>query len=280
MNTFYMRFPGGLERAMTLSYDDGVETDARLIDILDRNGLYATFNINSGSFAPEGTVYPAGTIHRRMSRSRSLALYTGSRHEVALHASHHPFLERLPLHVATREVLCDRMELEQLFGRVVRGMAYPFGTTNDGVVDCLRCCGIVYSRTTVSTHGFNMPQDWLRMPATCHHNDPALFELLDTFLSPLGSNRPPRLFYLWGHSYEFDGNDNWDRIEKFASLAGGRDDVWYATNIDIYDYTRDYERLNFSVDCTIVENPTSREIWFSDAGGNIHSVAPGETKRL
>ena len=44
------------------------------------------------------------------------------------------------------------------------------------------------------------------------------------------------MFYLWGHSYEFDENDNRDVIEKFAEFVGGRDDIWYATNIEIYDY--------------------------------------------
>ena len=45
----------------------------------------------------------------------------------------------------------------------------------------------------------------------------------------------PLLFYLWGHSYEFDDDDNWDTIEKFLQKAGCRDDVWYATNIEVYD---------------------------------------------
>lgn len=52
-------YPYGLRKALTLSYDDGVETDIELIRILDEYGILATFNLNSGCFAPEGTVYPA-----------------------------------------------------------------------------------------------------------------------------------------------------------------------------------------------------------------------------
>ena len=33
MALIYARFPGGLSRALTMSYDDGVETDRRLIGI-------------------------------------------------------------------------------------------------------------------------------------------------------------------------------------------------------------------------------------------------------
>ena len=49
-----MRFPGGLRKAVTLSYDDGVEQDRELIGILDQAGLKCTFNLNSGCFPPEG----------------------------------------------------------------------------------------------------------------------------------------------------------------------------------------------------------------------------------
>ena len=87
-------YPYGLRKALTLSYDDGVETDIELIRILDEYGILATFNLNSGWFAPEGTVYPAGTIYRRMSESAIKALYAGGRHEVASHALTHASLSQ------------------------------------------------------------------------------------------------------------------------------------------------------------------------------------------
>lgn len=39
--------------------------------------------------------------------------------------------------------------------------------------------------------------------------------------------------YVWGHSYEFDNHDNWDVIEKFCAYMGNRNDIWYATNLEI-----------------------------------------------
>ena len=44
----YLRFPGFLKKALTLSYDDGVDTDIKMIDILNRHGIKATFNLNTG----------------------------------------------------------------------------------------------------------------------------------------------------------------------------------------------------------------------------------------
>ena len=57
MSSLFMRFPGGKVKALTLSYDDGVEQDVRLIDIMQKHGLKGTFNLNSGLYAAEGTVY-------------------------------------------------------------------------------------------------------------------------------------------------------------------------------------------------------------------------------
>lgn len=74
------------------------------------------------------------------------------------------------------------MNLEADYDVMVRGMAYPFGTYNNQVVEILKQCGIVYSRTTVSTERFDMPSDWLRLPATCHHNNPRLMKLAHNFV--------------------------------------------------------------------------------------------------
>ena len=278
MGSIFMRFPGGKSKALTLSYDDGVEQDIRLIDIMKRNGLKGTFNINSGSYAPEGKTYPEGTIHRRMSKSMCQELYLNSGMEVAVHGLTHPYLEQLPENLCTYEVLQDRKNLEADFGYIIRGMAYPFGTTSDSVVASLKQCGIAYSRTTVSTEKFTIPTDWLRLPATCHHRNPRLMELARNFVDNafLGG---PGLFYLWGHSYEFDRNvpdNNWGIIEEFAEFMGNREDIWYATNIEIYDYIQAYNQLIFSMDYTKVYNPTCTTLYFKTAKGE-YQVKPGET---
>ena len=113
MANLFMRFPEGKVKALTLSYDDGVEQDVRLIEIMKKYGLKGTFNINSGLYAPEGTVYPEGTIHRRMTKSQALALYKNSGMEIAVHGLTHPFLEQLPKEMCTYEVLKDRINLEK-----------------------------------------------------------------------------------------------------------------------------------------------------------------------
>jgi peptidoglycan/xylan/chitin deacetylase (PgdA/CDA1 family) len=278
-----MRFPEGRNRALTLSYDDGVESDARLIEIMQKNGLKGTFNLNSDIFAPEGKTYEAGTIHRRFSRSLALECYRDSGMEVAVHGARHPFWEQQPSANAVWDIISDRQALETMFGRLVRGAAYPMGTFSKEVVEILRQCGIAYCRTTLSTHSFGLPtDDCLSMPTewrlwhpTCHHNDARLMELAERFLQEKTVYKP-LLFYVWGHSYEFDRDNNWDVMEKFAAYVGNRENVWYATNIEIHDYMEAFSRLQSSVDLTRFYNPTVTPLWF-EVSGKIHCLLPGET---
>ena len=92
-------------------------------------------------------------------------------------------------------------------------------------------------------------------------------------------SREPWLFYLWGHSYEFEANSNWHVIEEFARYMGGRDDIWYATNIEIYDYIDDYNRLQFSAEGTRIKNPTARKLWF-EMDGRLFDIAPGQIMEI
>lgn len=275
MSSILMRFPQGKEKAVTFSYDDGVEQDVRLLKIFKDNGLKATFNINSALYADEGTVYPSGQIHRRMTKSQALELYKNSGMEVAVHTLTHPHLEELPTSVCINEVLQDRMNLEQDFGGIVRGMAYPYGTFNDDVVDILRHCGVAYARTTISSGKFAVPTDWLRLCPTCHHKDARLMELADEFVNA-SRVRKAMLFYVWGHSYEFEQYDNWEVMENFAQFIGGRDDIWYATNIEIYDYVSAYKRLVFSANGKTVYNPTTITLYFK-YDDKVFSVEPNQT---
>jgi peptidoglycan/xylan/chitin deacetylase (PgdA/CDA1 family) len=276
----YLRFPGGKSKALTLSYDDGVQQDLRFAEILKKHGIKCTFNINAGLFPPEDKVFPKNQIHRRMKQSEILNAYPQDLFEVACHGYTHPWLEKLDPANVTAEVLEDRRALEALFHRPIQGMAYPYGTFSDTVVEILKNCGIRYCRTVVSTHKFDMPSDWLRMPATCHHRDPMLMELADQFLQD--SRYPtPQLFYLWGHTYEFDHADqSWDIIENFAQKMGGHDNIWYATNMEIYTAWLDFTRLESTADGNVIYNPNCRSVWFADRLSNVYEVKPGATLYL
>lgn len=279
MTLRYLRFPGGKQKALTFSYDDAVEQDIRLVEIFRKHGLKATFNINGGKFSPEGTVHPEGKIHRRMTAKQVRETYTEDVCEVACHAYSHPVLTDYDPALVTYQVMQDRLVLEKLFDRQIHGMAYPHGRVNDMVVNVLKNTGIWYCRTIVSTEKFEMPTDWLLLPATCHHDNPRLMELADKFLAPPTKFRP-QLFYVWGHAYEFEQKDNWHVIENFAEKMSGKDDIWYCTNMELYLAWKDYMNLETSADGSILYNPSVRPVWIADTKGNTYEIKPGETIRI
>jgi peptidoglycan/xylan/chitin deacetylase (PgdA/CDA1 family) len=249
----YLRYPGFLSKALTLSYDDGVVADLRLMEILNANGIKCTFNLNSGLFG----------LGTRLPEDKIIGHYVASAHEIAVHGYKHLALSALQAPALIAEILEDRKNLEALTGAPVTGMAYAYGDFDDRVVSLLADCGITYSRTVTSTHAFSLPTKPLLWDPTCHHNDPRLMELAKRFAEEKTYRDEPALFYLWGHAYEFDEkhNNNWEVIEKFAAYIGGREDIFYATNGEIMSYISAYNALVFDVDGRSVYNPTATDVY-------------------
>lgn len=261
------RWPGGATHALTMSYDDGVKFDVRLAELFDAHGIRATFHMNSDYDlgAGDGWRLPAGQI-------RGIA----RRHELSLHMHTHPFPTKIPLGQVADEVIENRRALEPLAGYPIRGMSYPYGDFNDDVVALLGALGVEYSRTTRATNGFDVPDDFLRWNPTCHHN--GLGALWEAFIGNRYAAHKPLLFYMWGHSYEFDRDGNWDMIERFCAQAGGREDVWYATNIEIVDYINALRSLKFSADRTLVQNVSPLDVFISANGRPVCARAHSITR--
>lgn len=273
MNT-YMKFKGGKSRALTFSYDDATVQDIRLMEIFNRYGLKATFNINTGCYLPEDAVREK--YDGRLKFSEAKELYTNCGHEIAVHSLTHPTLSMLTGPEIIYEIIEDRKNIENTFGTITRGMAYPNGPYNERVIEAARECGIVYARTINATENFKLPENWLELHPTCHHRHPKLMEFADKFLEEPDNSSTLRLFFVWGHSFNFDREDNWEVIEEFGKKVGGRDNVWYATNIEIYEYVEAYKSLRRSVDGKTIYNPTQIEVWALDKNG-LYSIKPGET---
>ena len=220
----------GKNKAVTFSYDDGVISDIRLVELLNRYGLKATFNLNSGLL---------GTDHRwtcgnfevcRLPVEGLRQLYAG--HEIALHGRLHLHPVGLDEAGMREEMLADKQALEALFGTRIRGMAYAFGEYDPPLVSYLRQMGLGYGRTVEASHSFDIPKDLMTFAPTCHHDDPQVFELVDRFLQSPGDT--PQLMYIWGHAYEFDAWNGWERFEQLCRRLSGHGDIYYGTNAGVF----------------------------------------------
>lgn len=278
----YVCFPEGKAKALTMSYDDGKVEDIRLLEIFNKYGIKGTFNLNYGIMCMDQT----GQKHPRISRDKIKELYQG--HEIATHTMTHPTISRCPLMEVAQEILEDRKGLESLVGTPVRGHAYPNGSYSEEIKQLFRQLGIAYARVVAtespnvgpgaslaeSMAAFALPEDPMEWKATCHHNDPHLMEIAEYFAN-FQKKQYLKLMYVWGHSYEFAENDNWEVIEEFCKYMGGREDIWYATNIQIIDYMAAFRNLQFTANGEGVYNPNAQSVWLAIDGDKVAEVKGG-----
>ncbi len=264
-----MRFlyPNGLKKALTFSYDDGQDYDKKLAEILRSHGLKGTFHLNSGKLGQRGE------NEEFVSAEECAEVYAG--HEIACHGVVHRSLPGIATHQMVEEILEDRKALEKLTGGMVQGMSYAYGNYNEKVIEVASSVGIRYSRTVQDTKKFYPPDDFMQWHPTCHHNN-HLLELGERFLN-VSSHYELPLMYVWGHSFEFGRANDWSVIEKFAEMMSGKDDIWYATNMDIYTYIQATRCQEFSADGLTIYNPTATSVWLSTEN-SVLEVKPGETK--
>jgi peptidoglycan/xylan/chitin deacetylase (PgdA/CDA1 family) len=244
-------FPGGRPRALTLSYDDDTPANRKLVEVINRYHLKATFNLNSG-FLGEPNITP----------DEVKTLFVG--HEVACHTVQHITLWNATDDQAVEGILYDRLALEKMAGSPIRGMAYPNGGVKPNAAQLFPALGIEYARGISENGSFTVirnPYDWV---ATCHHSN--MLVHAEAFVKTPDT---PALFYVWGHAYEFDVSGNWDLLEQFGKRMSGRRDVWYATHMAVYDYLNAARKLEFSADGRIVKNPSNFMIWLRSSKGTV-----------
>ncbi len=266
----FLRFPDFKTKALTFSYDDGSSTDKKVLEILKKYNMKGTFNIDGACIHGSG---------RGLTKDELKAIY--SDHEVAIHGYNHKALINSSIIDGIKEVLDGRQEIEDFFGKIIRGFAYPDRcATTPEIMNYLKELDIAYARTAGGEKGsFNLPDQWLCWMPTVKHTDPKLMEYAEKFVvedprKKYFASADPMLFYVWGHSTELDGK--WEILEELCSLLSKDKNIWYATNMEIYEYVTAYKALIFNVSNTLVTNPTLHTVYF-ETEKNAYKVNPGET---
>lgn len=244
------------EKFFTVSYDDGLEQDRRVIALMEKYGIRGTFNLSSGMFGKKGYVKRFGDLgykdvaqmgrnrrayveHFILSREEAVKLYSSPNVEVASHGTHHLVQSKLTSEQAEEEITQDIHTLSELFGVPVIGHAFPKGSYNDQVLAALRKNGAKYARK-VSMYrkpkDFSFDPNELLITPTCWHLDSFAESLLERFIrTPVG--KEDMVFYMWGHSYELDygtkrGNDAY--LEHLFRMVAEAKDVHCVTNGELF----------------------------------------------
>ena len=258
-------YPGGLVHALCLSWDDGQEYDRRLVGILDGHGIPATFHLVSAM------IDHGDQRFRFVVPDEIATLY--ARHEVAAHCRHHASAQWSHPERWIADLLDDRRRLEALSGRLVRGAAWPGGAAVGGLDRVMSGIGIDWCRT-VGSGNTSIPDD-----GRWHHWDPTCtWAEAETRLAPFLANRGGGVFMAWGHSYELERDDGWNRVDRLAT-AWAAAKAWRATCGEIYDYITAWRRLRWSANGCLVHNPNAITVWYMHLG-KVDSVRPGAMASL
>ena len=227
-----------MHKFLTFSFDDGTVEDRRLIALFDRYGLRGTFNLNSGKFGVRREIVHEGipVHHYVIEQEEAKTLYQN--HEVAAHTVHHPNLVKISREEVIHEVADDCRALEELTGQQILGMAYPGAGLyyTQEVANIIReNTQIRYARGCKNHHTFQLPENLMLWEPTCHQNDSQLLELGRAFVQADASEED-LLFYVWGHSFEFEKFKSWDLFERFCEMMAGKPDIEYVTNGEVARY--------------------------------------------
>ena len=252
-------FPGWKRKAVTFSYDDGALSDCRLEEIFSKYGLKCTYNISS-SFIGRDPAYVGFDWLKELHKKGQ---------EIACHGRCHQWMTHWSESMILSEYSADKEVLERETESMVFGGAYPFGAYTCGAKKAVAMLGLDYMRTTKSTFRFGIPEDFTEWNPTCHHRDAEA--LADKFLT---EGTDLRLFFIWGHSFEFDREKNWSLMENLANKISSAEDVWYETNIGICRYLQAVRKLRQSAGGRFFYNDSAVDI-FMEADGRRVIFHPG-----
>lgn len=196
-----------MRKIFLMSFDDGTVWDRRFVQLLNKYGIKATFNLNSGL---EDFVwhYEDRFPIRRQVLADTVDLYQG--HEVASHSLHHHWLNTLTPPQLAREVGEDCAALKEMFGLSDIGFGVPFTACDEREIRIIRKF-VWYIRLSAFSDSFAPPQDPYHIPIHALYNQSDVRERIAAFAE---SELPVSLFVMAGHSYEFEVLDQWEYMEQ------------------------------------------------------------------
>lgn len=308
MNNEIFYFPGWTRKAISFTIDDGnVPLDKKFLSIVKPAGILGTFNLCSSNMrylSPEG--------YREMYRGYEIANHN-KYHPFAIDPSaeyklseeafdeqtaSHEFIYRTDReglyfykysptsnywsHIADKETYCAlsdecKEELEEVFGKgSITAFVWPYRLQADkSVHEYLISRGYSSIRKTGDSPNFELPSDRMNWSYNAHHTN--LTEKAELFEALEDDGR--LYWFCFGvHSHDFENNNCWDVLERFADKYGNRpEDFWYATVRDVFEY-EDAVKAATVTENTVVNN--SEKTLYIKLNGKRITLFPHDTYNM
>jgi len=221
---------------VTTSWDDGDILDLKLAKLLRKYDIMGTF-------------YIPKSCRSNPLEQRDIVMLDNE-FEVGAHSLTHTDLTAISLQDVRKEIEGSKKYLEELLNHSVLMFCYPKGCYNEKIKNVVKNSGFIGARTCV--HGrFDFPQDpyeWqigvhasngsplmsLRIWLNSHISIKSLldWEIRAKLLFNLAMQKGG-VYHLWGHSWEFEQNNTWDKLEQVLKYISHRADIQYMTNSEI-----------------------------------------------
>jgi len=223
---------------VTTSWDDGHKYDIRLARLLKNYGLKATFYIS-----PENREFARHDL-LTLKEIRELS----NDFEIGAHTVTHPRLPTISREQARKEIVDSKVILEEVTGKKVSTFCYPGGAYTRVHVQLVKDAGYRYARTVVrhtfkldkpyeaetSLHTYNHWSDVWKIarfakfqPRKALHYrkwDVLARAMFDRVTEEGG------IFHIWGHSWEIDQHNDWERLDSVLHYISAHPLAKYATN--------------------------------------------------
>jgi peptidoglycan/xylan/chitin deacetylase (PgdA/CDA1 family) len=189
------------------SWDDGLESDRRLLGILERYGVRASFALSPVRHGHQPRPNDARDVdwYGMLLPAQDLTIYR--EHDICNLTANRREQTGLGLQEMRLDIYNGKALLEGLFGREVPGIAWPGGSSNRQTLQAAREFGHRYART--------LPADYRRWRYRCWDIVPwPWFTPLETLFA-----QRFRSVALSGHTYELRTEADWERVERFYREA-------------------------------------------------------------
>jgi peptidoglycan/xylan/chitin deacetylase (PgdA/CDA1 family) len=226
---------------VTTSWDDGHILDLKLANLLAKYNLAATFYI-----APENRqLSPVD----RLTEDQVSAI--ADRFEIGAHTMTHPRLSTIDTITAKTEIENSKSTLERWSRKKITSFCYPEGMYTPEQKHLVHDAGFSLARTT-ERFSLTTGNDPFELPTTVHAyrhlsdlvpilREAGIANFMRQYLNwddlAIGLFEKARMnggvFHLWGHSWEIDKNNNWERLERVFRYISNRNDVEYLTNAQL-----------------------------------------------
>lgn len=228
------------KKYFTLSFDDGTTEDEKMIELLKKYGIKASFCINTGLMDGNNVIEVAGNWKRMaFDYAKENKVYEGV--DVISHGYKHKELTFLSDEDITSEIKTDAEKIKELTGVSPVGFAYPGGTAYyNGYITSvmLSYTNVRFARDTNDTFSFRLPDNFMAWNPTCSILDGKLFSVAEEFINAEATDED-LLFYAWDHPWAITAYNAWDKTERLFRMLSERDDIVFVSNSEFYNLFKD-----------------------------------------